>query len=729
VSTLLLLGAAVPPLLAARVALRSAVDVPFWDQWDLVPLLQAVREGRLSLDALWASHNGHRIVLPRVVLVGLAGLTGWDTRQELALGLVLGLVCLGLLAWLVRRTVRDGRQAVGSALILTASFLLFTPAGWENWLWGWNVALLLGAGTALATAWAVAHPGPVYLACALGFGILSAVSYASGLALPFLVALAVAVRLPWPGRLRAVVAGALFTLAVLFVALYLRGISVDPPAMPGAAGRIGPYVLAYLGGTFGPGDRLLAQVAGTAGLLGFLGAGWVAWRRSPADTLPWLLVALYSLLTGVMAAIARVSQFGVEQALTSRYALFSSLFWISLSVLAALACRPSPGGAVRAGTRGRLTAAGMSALLVALVLGTIAGWPRAVSAVKSHRAALLEGQRCLIRHLHPFDWCAANIHYAPGTLAALLPWVERARLSLFAAGRVPRRPEAPRVAGDYNGDGKAEIGVLRTSSGEWLLLGSASGGLMRLSWGDPGDTEPVAADYDGDGVTDVGVVGRATGEWRILRSSDGAVSRGRPAPACGERLPVPGDYDGDGRAEMVAWCPADGAWLPDPMSGSPGIRLGGPDDVPVPADYDGDGRTDPAVWGPARGRWRVLGSAAGSWEARLGGPGDIPVPADYDGDGRADVAVWRPAGGRWAIRLSAGGQRHLEWGRAGDVPVAADYDGDGRADVAVFRRVTAEWLILRSGRRSPLEVSWGAPALGDLPLVGPLTTRLAAGPR
>jgi hypothetical protein len=92
---------------------------------------------------------------------------------------------------------------------------------------------------------------------------------------------------------------------------------------------------------------------------------------------------------------------------------------------------------------------------------------------------------------------------------------------------------------------------------------------------------------------------------------------------------------------------------------------------------------------------------------------------DFDGDGQAAIAVYRRSTGQWLIRRSAdAGLMQLTWGAPslGDLPVPSDYDGDGETDVAVYRGSTGEWLIHRSGDGSLLQMGWGAPGLGDVPL-------------
>lgn len=114
------------------------------------------------------------------------------------------------------------------------------------------------------------------------------------------------------------------------------------------------------------------------------------------------------------------------------------------------------------------------------------------------------------------------------------------------------------VAGDWDGDGIATIGVFR--DGLWLLDVDGDGRFTEADanhrFGVAGDT-PVVGDWNGDGIDDFAVF--HDGDWRI-------------------------DADGD-RAEGA---------------GDKTFRLGGPDQTPIAGDWDGDGRDEPSVY-QARG--------------------------------------------------------------------------------------------------------------------------------
>jgi mannan endo-1,4-beta-mannosidase len=282
------------------------------------------------------------------------------------------------------------------------------------------------------------------------------------------------------------------------------------------------------------------------------------------------------------------------------------------------------------------------------------------------------------------------------------------------------------VAKDYDGDGRADVGVYRMASGEWYIRRSSDAGLALVAWGGPtlGDV-PVPADYDGDGRADIAVYRTTTGQWFIRRSSDtGLALVAWGAPTLGD-VPVPAPYSAPGRADIAVYRPQTGEWFVRRASDGALVHVAWGasthGDTPVPADFDGDGRVDIAVYRTSTGEWFLRRSGdAGLSLLAWGGPAhrDIPVPADYDGDGRADAAVYRDTTGEWLIwRSSDGGLSTFAWGAPvhGDSPVPGAFEAPGRANAAVYRTSTGEWLIRRSDGALIL-LGWGAPTLRDLPL-------------
>ena len=113
--------------------------------------------------------------------------------------------------------------------------------------------------------------------------------------------------------------------------------------------------------------------------------------------------------------------------------------------------------------------------------------------------------------------------------------------------------------GDYDGDRKYDFCVQRQvpggnpGSAEFVILRSTDLGSEQIQWGVTADTiEP--GDYDGDGKADITVVRNIGGTMRhfiLFRTGSAAVV---DWGTTGD-IPVPGDYDGDGRTDIAVFRP------------------------------------------------------------------------------------------------------------------------------------------------------------------------------
>lgn len=361
-----LLLAASPALLLLVLILQHAVDMPYWDHWNrfTAGLYIKVHQGQLTLHDLLALQNEHRPVVPRLFYLALNVFTHWNTKLEcllewlfvcVASSGMLGLFCL------TERKRSPGAAAGavrGRVLVLwfVCNLLLFSPAQWENWLWGMglvNIMPMPWITLALVVIAAELRPWPTVIAAML---LSSAATYSNACGLfywPLIAAL-----LAWSGS-RAELASKRRILAaygiwaVINMALYFVGYA--RPTHGGAElystnpSKLFVYFLAFSGNMFsgigGIAPTTAATIAGSFMMVLLLASMayfmfvWLSARDYELcrRLLFWLVVAWMTVLNAALSSFGRAGP-GAGGAVSSRYVTLALFLPVGLVFLVPLVC-------------------------------------------------------------------------------------------------------------------------------------------------------------------------------------------------------------------------------------------------------------------------------------------------------------------------------------------------------------------------------------------------------
>jgi len=254
-------------------------------------------------------------------------------------------------------------------------------------------------------------------------------------------------------------------------------------------------------------------------------------------------------------------------------------------------------------------------------------------------------------------------------------------------------PGAIPVSGDWNGDGKTEVGIF--FDGFWFLDLSGDGRWSKDDlWarlGHSGD-QPISGDWDGDGKTDIGIYGPAwRGDPRAIQNEPGLPDvNNRVAGTPQARYKnIPPDPEQATSGWRMLKRTSFGKFRKDLIDHV--FQFGDEKCMPVTGDWNGDGVTNIGIF--HNGVWYLDADGDGRWSSAdiqitMGQQGDTPVVGDWNGDGRTKVGVYR--NGRWLLDSNGDGvldgrDQVFQFGEAADVPVVGDWNGDGVDEIGVYR--------------------------------------------
>ena len=261
------------------------------------------------------------------------------------------------------------------------------------------------------------------------------------------------------------------------------------------------------------------------------------------------------------------------------------------------------------------------------------------------------------------------------------------------------------AAGDFNGDGRADLVVLNTGSDETVseFLSAAGGDFEAAKTFKVGNAPRGLAVADVNGDSKLDIVTASFDSGAVVALGDGAGSFGTPAvfPAGVNPVHVAvGDFNGDGKADLVVANASSGnvSILLGNGSGAFGaptnFAVGANTRYVLVADFNNDGKADFAAVNTNTANVSVrLGDGAGGFGAltnySVGASPEGAAAADFNGDGRLDLGVANMTGSGISVLLGNGDGSfapapvaEVPTGSSPSSVVARDFDGDGRVDLA-----------------------------------------------
>ncbi|MEV8537209.1 FG-GAP-like repeat-containing protein [Streptomyces sp. NPDC051211] len=246
------------------------------------------------------------------------------------------------------------------------------------------------------------------------------------------------------------------------------------------------------------------------------------------------------------------------------------------------------------------------------------------------------------------------------------------------------------LSGDFNGDGRSDLATVYdygdNTTALWVLNARADGGYeeptvrwtsakgsfsyARAKW--------VAGDFNGDGRADIGAVyGYADGSnalWNFLSNADGTFTplKGLTAAVGNfdwtKGIYVAGDFNGDKRADI--------AMVYDYGDGAAGLHT-------WTGNANGTFNSGVASWRVPTGNWWIFHASFRAGDVNGDGRDDILALYGYTAGGVAMFTFIGQPNGGFAAPVKSWTKTKEEWEYARTKFTVGDYNGDGRADAAL----------------------------------------------
>ncbi|NET42380.1 hypothetical protein [Okeania sp. SIO2B3] len=337
-----------PAVAMGILILTYSVNMPYWDQWNLMPqLFIKISQNSLSWQDLIAQHNESRKLFPRLIFLGLAYLTNWDVRYEMLV--IFMLACLvSVNIYRLNRLTVNTNLFTTSLIAFLANILIFSPIQYDNWFWGIQLVVFMPIAcitTAISVVYSPFNTRYKFVICMV-LCIISTFSYSNGM-IAWVIVLPVLTLVTAKSTSDLLKQKWLFFswIAVLIgnIVIYFYDYQkpeVSPSLIPAFRNpeQTLQFFLAFLGSPLGSGFEISPLTSSTfiGGVeIGIFCCLFIYLIKHFKDdtlverTIGWIMIAFYTIISALITSVGRVG-FGVESALSSKYTTFSLYLIIAI---------------------------------------------------------------------------------------------------------------------------------------------------------------------------------------------------------------------------------------------------------------------------------------------------------------------------------------------------------------------------------------------------------------
>lgn len=331
-----------PIILLAIYVISYHIDFFVWDELALVPLFEKLSTNSVTINDWLKPHNDHQILFPKLLMVGLLYLFDFQILPILLTTIIFAAIGY-LLIWKV--LIREGNQTALTIIsVILSSFLFFSLLQWENFLRFWQIVLIMCIVFFIcSTYFLFAKKSSITnTMLALIFAAISTFSFGNGIIGLFSNGILLYFDTSEKDEKKKKVVTyylGLVIISIVFFSTFSGGggnQSLIQTILPNLI-KVPVFFLFFIGQIIVYpffANKILAAMslgAGVVGVLIFLFNTvklFVNRRTVGRGHIFLFALSLWVVLSAGVISLGRVG-FGLETSVSSRYASFSALFWVS----------------------------------------------------------------------------------------------------------------------------------------------------------------------------------------------------------------------------------------------------------------------------------------------------------------------------------------------------------------------------------------------------------------